>query len=104
LILSPADPRVSKFKYTANDKFLLRNQNDQWEIWEWDMREELEGHQVVVQVASYEINLDGSIGYRLHFVTPKYDWHWWVPPDMLESDFIYLGKRFERARFALLDD
>ena len=104
LILSPEDPRISKFKYTTNDKFLLRDQNGQWETWEWDMRKELEGHQVIVQVASYEIDLDGAIGYRLHFVMPSYNWHWWVPPEMLENDFIYLGKRFERARFVLLDD
>ena len=36
LILSPGDPRVAKFKYEATDKFLLKDQSEQWELWEWD--------------------------------------------------------------------
>jgi len=104
MILSSDDPKVAEFKYNVGDKFLLRKEAMERTDWDFEMRESLDGQHVIVEVISYEIDLDGKIGYSLSFISPPYDWKWWVPPSMLDSDFIYLGKDFEQARFALMID
>ena len=104
LILSPSDPRVIELRYGHDDKFFLKDQSDQWQIWADDMMDKIAAHKVIVNIESYEIEINGEVGYRLSFVSPAYKWYWWVPPSMLDTDFIYLGKQYEKARFLMLDE
>lgn len=104
IILSPDNPMVSTMKYRIGDKFILRQESMGDTTWDIDMREALEGQQVVVEIRSYEIDIDGALGYALSFISPEYDWKWWVPEQMLDTDFTYVGKDFEQARFVLIFD
>lgn len=104
MILSLDDPRVKDLKYEKGDKFLLNQDALKNPKWEEDMVEDLQGRTVVVEVESYELDMDGEIGYKCSMISgPDNFFPWFIPPEMLDSDFIYLGKDHKNLRFALLD-
>lgn len=102
MILSLDSPEVENLKYRIGEKFLLRQESMKDLTWDVDMREALDGQHVIIEIRSYEIDIDGTLGYALSFISPEYDWKWWVPEEILDTDFIYVGKNFEQARFVLI--
>lgn len=104
MILSVDSPEVRELKYKNREIFLFKASALEEDGWDSIMLKNLKDKQVIVRINGYEINIDGHLEYGLSFISPDYKWDWWVPQEMLDNSFIYLGDSFEKARFVLIDD
>ena len=104
MILSPNDSLLKSLKYKIGDKFFLKRDSLTRKNYSKNMQSTLSSDKVIVQVTSFEINHIGEAGYRLEFLNSELTWRWFVTEDILDEDFMYLGKEGSAARFVMLDE
>ena len=106
IILSPNDQKIAKLKYKAGDKFLLRPKSLEKEGEDSycnEMKGLLNGQDTIIEIESYEVNGIGEVGYRLKFLQPEQTWRWFLTEEVIDEDFNYLGKSYEKARFLMIE-
>jgi len=103
MILSQEDISLKNLKYKIGTKFIFKQESLETKEYESGLIEVLREQSSVLEVISYEISKN-DILYKLRFVIPdNFDWFWYLPEDVLDSDFVNLGKDTKNIRFILND-
>lgn len=103
LTLSKDDPKINDLAYRIGDVFIHQCFDNDWDP---DLINVLSKHNepIIVKIDSLLVTIDAEIGYRVSFVSPKFnpDWKWYVTEDMLNENFSPI-KGVKDFRFYMLE-